>query len=61
MGDFMKGKLTRSIVCLDTFRHVHLFGKRAKLVTATVEIFIRLKNDRCSSLWKNRPISYPDI
>ena len=45
----------------DTSRHVQFLGKRAILVTATLKIFVTLKNDRCSSPWKNRPISCPDM
>ena len=46
----MKGKLTLSIdSVLDTFDMFTFWGKKAKLVTAPVKIFIKLKIDQCSS------------
>ena len=46
---------------LNASRHVQFLGKRAKMMTATVKIFIRLKSDRCSSPCEDRPISCPDM
>ena len=50
MWDFMKGKLTLSICLFWTLFDLFTFlGKKAKLVTVPVKIFIRLKIDQCSS------------
>ena len=52
--DFMKGKLTLFSCLFCTLLDMFTFlGKKDKLVTAIVKIFIRLKNDRCSSPWKS--------
>ena len=50
MWDFIKGKLTLSICLFWTLFDMFTFlAKKAKLVTAPVKIFVRLKIDQCSS------------
>ena len=49
MWDFMKGKLILSTCLFWTLSDMFTFlGKKAKLVTAPVKIFVRLKIDQCS-------------
>ena len=46
----MKGKLTLSICVFWTLFDMSTFlGEQAKLITAPVKIFIKLKIDQCSS------------
>ena len=57
MWDFMKGKFTLSICLFWTLFDMFTFlGKKAKLVTVPVTIFIRLKIDQCSSPKKSNII-----